>query len=450
MAIDYTAGQMPKGPSNSNKMSPTPGTQQSALQNVGGLNLNPNMPAAPQMQKRQRSSYQQSVMPAAAAPPTAPAGPTRAGAMGGARSRVVSQGAPMDPGRGYNVFSGMDASQISDMNRTMGLSNMSALPPVNPAVNLSLTGGPGPAPGQMGGGQIMMGSGSGQGTAYFEYKMAGGELSKTEFDKLSQEEQQALTVSQMEKQDPGSASPSPGISGEDVASSAPPDPDLPTDPDPNTFEEGIYDLYNTPMAEEIGSALDQKYALQIQSVLAGLDRQAAMMGMLGSPAHTSLVNTAIAGSLENMAAEYANAIQASRVEEAGILGAIGDIEDGLAGSEEIRLVANSIFEQDIFAPAIATYSAFPERQAAFFLGVANNIKSKFQQEYSSAPNQAQRDAIVDKYRSIASQFQTLLNNYAGRSSLGYSQAQANIDLQAIYAAAGYTGDDESEGSFIQY
>ena len=71
MAIDYRAGQAPKGPSNSNQMSSTPGTQQSALQNVGGLNLNPNMPAGPQMQKRQRSSYQQSVNRQ-----QAPAGPT--------------------------------------------------------------------------------------------------------------------------------------------------------------------------------------------------------------------------------------------------------------------------------------------------------------------------------------------------------------------------------------
>ena len=70
MAINYKAGQTPKGPSNSNQMSSTPGTQQSALRNVGGLNLNPNMPAGPQMQKRQRSSYQQSVTPT---PPTAPA-----------------------------------------------------------------------------------------------------------------------------------------------------------------------------------------------------------------------------------------------------------------------------------------------------------------------------------------------------------------------------------------
>ena len=41
----------------------------------------------------------------------------------------------MDPGRGYNVFSGMDAGQISNMNKTMGLSNMTALPPVNPALS---------------------------------------------------------------------------------------------------------------------------------------------------------------------------------------------------------------------------------------------------------------------------------------------------------------------------
>ena len=156
MAINYKTGQTPKGPSNSNQMSSTSGTQQSALRNVGGLNLNPNMPAGPQMQKRQRSSYQQSVTPT---PPTAPA--TRGGMtrqQANLRGRpTVSQGMPMDPGRGYNVFSGMDAGQISDMNSTMGLSNMTALPPLNPAVNLSLSGGPGPGMGQMRGGMVMSG-----------------------------------------------------------------------------------------------------------------------------------------------------------------------------------------------------------------------------------------------------------------------------------------------------
>ena len=216
------------------------------------------------------------------------------------------------------------------------------------------------------------------------------------------------------------------------------------------LKRGFTTSMNTPMAQEIGAALDEKYAFQLQSVLAGLDRQAAMMGTLGSPAHTNMINTAIAGSLENMAAEYANAIQASRDEELQLLGAIGDIEDGLAGSEEIRMVANSIFEQDVFAPAIATYSAYPPKQMAFFMGVTNDIKTKFQEEYSSAANQAQRDAIVDKYRTISSQFQSLLNKYAKRDALKYSETQANIDLQAIYAAAGFTGDDESQASYISF
>ena len=448
MAINYKAGQTPKGPSNSNQMSSTPGTQQSALRNVGGLNLNPNMPAGPQMQKRQRSSYQQSVTPTPSTAPATRGGMTRQ-QTGLVNRPTVSQGMPMDPGRGYNVFSGMDAGQISDMNSTMGLSNMTALPSLSPAVNRSLAGGPGPAPGQMGGGQVMMGSGGGQGTLYYQYITSGGsELSKEGFDQLTPEQQQAAVDALQPSPEEAQAQaeeigPSPGFETEQ-------DPLPPGDPDPNTFEEGVYDLYDTPMAQEIGAALDEKYAFQLQSVLAGLDRQAAMMGTLGSPAHTNMINTAIAGSLENMAAEYANAIQASRDEELQLLGAIGDIEDGLAGSEEIRMVANSIFEQDVFAPAIATYSAYPPKQMAFFMGVTNDIKTKFQEEYSSAANQAQRDAIVDKYRTISSQFQSLLNKYAKRDALKYSETQANIDLQAIYAAAGFTGDDESQASYISF
>ena len=94
MAINYKAGQTPKGPSNSNQMSSTPGTQQSALRNVGGLNLNPNMPAGPQMQKRQRSSYQQSVTPT---PPTAPARAGMTRQQANLRGRpTVSQGRRSD------------------------------------------------------------------------------------------------------------------------------------------------------------------------------------------------------------------------------------------------------------------------------------------------------------------------------------------------------------------
>ncbi len=447
MAIDYKAGQAPKGPSNSNPMASTPGTQQSALQNVGGLNLNPNMPAGPQMQKRGRSSFQQSVMPT-------PAPQTTSTPLAGGRARqqpgrtgspTVSRGLPMDPGRGYNVFSGMDANQISDMNSTMGLSNMTALPSLNPAVNLSLSGGPGPAPGQMGGGQVKwgLGPGSSQVTLYGQYVTSGGsEFSKEGFDQLTPEQKQAAVDA---LQPPAEElDPSPGFATEQ-------DPLPPGDPDPNTFEEGIYDLYETPLNEEAAAALDEKYAYQLQSLLAGLDRQAAMMGTFGSGGHSTMINNAISGALANMADEYAALTQASRAEEAGILGAIGDMEDGLAGSEEIRMVANSIFEQDVFAPAIATYSAFePTGQVSFFMDVANNIKTKFQQEYSSAANQAQRDAIVDKYRTISSQFQTLLLNYAKRDALKYSEQQANIDLQALYAAAGFTGDDESQGSYIAY
>jgi len=124
--------KLPKGPSNSANLGATPGTQQSAINNAGGVNFNPMMPRGPQEAKRARSGMQQGVdrrggMQApsrpAQQPRPQPQQPTQMPA-----TRVVGQGAPLNQGRGYNIFSGMDANQISGMNQTMGLSNMTALP----------------------------------------------------------------------------------------------------------------------------------------------------------------------------------------------------------------------------------------------------------------------------------------------------------------------------------
>ena len=124
--------KLPKGPSNSANLGATPGTQQSAINNAGGANFNPMMPRGPQEAKRARSGMQQGVdrrggMQApsrpAQQPRPQPQQPTQMPA-----TRVVGQGAPLNQGRGYNIFSGMDANQISGMNQTMGLSNMTALP----------------------------------------------------------------------------------------------------------------------------------------------------------------------------------------------------------------------------------------------------------------------------------------------------------------------------------
>ncbi len=132
MAIDF---KLPKGVSNSTGLGATPGTQKTAQQNVGGFgNINPNMPVAPQLAKQSRSSYQKGLAgqpPQRTAPSPAPmpgAAPPARQAPAPRQTPVVSRALPLEAGRGYNVFAGMDADQISGMNQTMGLSNMTALP----------------------------------------------------------------------------------------------------------------------------------------------------------------------------------------------------------------------------------------------------------------------------------------------------------------------------------
>ena len=69
MAVE---NKIPKGPSNSVGMGATPGTQQTAINNVTAGGINPNMPIAPQLAKQGASSFQQSVMKQAAPKPPVP------------------------------------------------------------------------------------------------------------------------------------------------------------------------------------------------------------------------------------------------------------------------------------------------------------------------------------------------------------------------------------------
>lgn len=139
--------KLPKGPSNSAGMGATPGTQQTAINNVKAAGLNPNMPFQPQLQRQQASNFQRSLAPAAPKPIQKPAmpvpkpAPRSAPARQAVRQRpVVSQALPLEQGRGYNIFSGMDAGQISGMNQSMGLSNMTSLPPLTPQQTMTQYG----------------------------------------------------------------------------------------------------------------------------------------------------------------------------------------------------------------------------------------------------------------------------------------------------------------------
>lgn len=443
MAINYKAGQAPKGPSNSNQMSSTPGTQQSALRNVGGLNLNPNMPAGPQMQKRQRSSYQQSVnRQQAPAGPTmprtpSPTGPTRAGAMGGARSRVVSQGAPMDPGRGYNVFAGMDAGQISDMNQRMGMSNMTALPSVRDA-----GAGMGLRPGEQMSKRLMV-----------------------ETDTYGMDSSSAPAATPAPSEEGGFVDPvGVGVSGfsvdpESFAEKMGKMTDIgdPTsqeqeiaiaqgESDPATYEEDIYKFYEDPYPG-VESQLDQKYAMQLQQVLAGLDRQAAMMGMLGSPAHTNMINTAISGALETMAGEYAQLEKDRSQARLNILGEIAQLEDVKAAFFG-DVQATSDLSSNIFAGVSQEIGNLQSQgQIAVFDGYMTTINNQFQREFMNAENTDQAYEIYLKYQKIAQDFQRVISGYIERRPV----EEINTLLNDVFAQAGLGSDYAGqEGIYISY
>tara|TARA_R100000995_G_scaffold84811_1_gene64969 strand:- start:258 stop:1760 length:1503 start_codon:yes stop_codon:yes gene_type:complete len=314
MAIDYNKGQLPKAPSNSTNMGAMPGTQQTAIQNVNtGANINPNMPSAPQLAKQSKSSFQQGLMktpapkmPAASAPPRTPM----------PADRIVAQGQAMAPGRGYNIFSGMGAGDISQMNQSMGLSNMSSLPsPAGPDVGATTLSQPQRQTNRF----LMSGEGSGsypdtvningQTMAYDEstglyygtgnasgvsYDPESGDLSvQWSASGPATKYQVGQVVDKIEEEEEEDE----GLGYEKVDSDK-----VAADALAATEAETIG--INPEQKQEMFDNLDQEYSLKLEQVLAGLDRQAAMMGTFGSGAHMANVNNAISQALANMADEY--------------------------------------------------------------------------------------------------------------------------------------------------
>jgi hypothetical protein len=301
MAID---SKLPKGPSNSAGMGATPGTQQTAANNLATGGFNPNMPMANQVSKQARSSYQQGLARSQGRPtmprprPTPrPATPVRQ-----TGRPVLSRGMPMDPGRGYNVFSGMDASEISQMNQSMGLSNMTSLP--SPSVGSGA--GFGLKPGRPMSMQLMDTEyESSDGTSHFFDKSSNtvkvGDSYETAVtmdyeDYLNEYGDEAGNyVADMVKEDQ--------------------EQDLEQYAEETTGEDLLGDTlidiienkpgYSDEELEEVENMLDQKYANQLQALLMGIDRQAAMMGTFGSGAHSMSINNATAQALTAMADEYA-------------------------------------------------------------------------------------------------------------------------------------------------
>lgn len=454
MAIDYKTGQAPKGPSNSNQMASTSGTQQTALQNVGGLNLNPSMPAGPQIQKQQRSSFQQSVTPPAPGQGPKPS-PAVARQRMPAGQPVVSRGMPMDQGRGYNVFSGMDAGQISDMNRTMGMSNLTALPNMTsvaplkaPMYDPGLVASEGPIERQ-----LMYNSGESPDELYYDYMLNGGDMTKEEWDSLTYGQQKnyhsgakqapnqlALAVKEAEIE-----------AGQDQqqAMSEYEDPYLEAvegSPDPSTYTDDLYEFYEDPYPG-VEEQMDEKYALQLQSVLAGLDRQAAMMGMLGSPAHTNMINTAISGVLETMAAEYADLSVLEQDKKMELLDKIREAEDAEAAFM-YDVQAGVDLATNMFADSALRVEQLPTaNQRLGFTDYLTTINNQFQKEYMSATNAEARQSIYLKYASINADFMNLIRSYVQREDEG----TVNFKLNQIYEAIGLGSDYPADfGITIKY
>ena len=324
-----TENKLPKGPSNSAGMGATPGTQQTAINNVVTGGFNPNMPIAPQAAKQGASSFQKSLM--TPPKPSKPATTKRMQQV--APAPIVSSGMPMDMGRGYNIFSGMDASQINQMNQSMGLSNMTALPSLvkekvspkfKPTVDIDKTRSTMGEPQTMFlmSGEADQGDSSNntlsQGAVSYEYDPETG-LVQTSIDGYPVGEPQepddvyAENLPELESW----LSEKPNYTGDKGEAKAQEYEDM--------AEQFYEDAANVEIevgfpAEEYESlkseyeqnykgakeSLDEKYAIQLQQMLAGIDRQMAMAGMFGSGAHSLNINNAVAQGLATMASEYAD------------------------------------------------------------------------------------------------------------------------------------------------
>ena len=333
-----TVPNMPKGPSNQAGLGSTPGTQKTASLNVSsGGNLNPNMPAGAQLAKQAASSYQQSLLPS-----SAPGGakPTGSGATGAplpapttgatppvqappakkpAKKPVVTQGAA-DPTKGYNILAGMSPAEIIEANKALGISNNFQAKGDEELNSLLLMSQEEEEADTSFGIEKPAGEGGAVEDVYTEAAEAYEELAGTVADD---------SPGPYEAQDyeiGGDGPPTaevgstPGFGGLDKPS--PPgtvneysgvDGDL-GGKNVGEIEDAIFQWEVESGSDTIGldpekkaaamANLDQKYAIHLQQLLVGLDRQAAMAGTFGSAAHTMNINTAVSGAMQQMASEF--------------------------------------------------------------------------------------------------------------------------------------------------
>lgn len=444
MAINYGTGQAPKGPSNSNNLSSTPGTQQTALKNVGGLNLNPNMPAGPQMQKRGRSDYQGSLMGRAQAPrkPQAPVKPS---------GQVVTRGMPMGQGRGYNIFSGMNAGEISDMNKNMGLSNMTSLPqmpasgagfglkPGTPQSMQLMAGGvPTSIPqGMYDSSTVKVGVGFDGSTVQTDIATGDVTIMDGEFAGTYTAEEYADLVAS-ESGNYGAAIPITALEDQGAEEEG---FDL-----EGFVEEKLTDAEGQDMGfdpekkAQAQAYLDDKYANLLQQALSGVNRQAAMMGAgIGSGAYSALMNGAMANVLSQMSDEYA-AIELADMQQAedeyyqnlgvqmDLANMLAGLSDPQAGLFEKIEISNAIGDQ-VFGGVKDVVNNLPSDNAYNAASQPlNMVMDMFNEEMLNADGPVEQEQIMVKYNKIAEALFNWINLYAQYSQYAINKLQSGNKL----------------------
>ena len=187
--------------------------------------------------------------------------------------------------------------------------------------------------------------------------------------------------------------------------------------------------------------------MQLQSILAGLDRQAAMMGTFGSPAHTTMINQAIAGALETMASEYADLGVMEADKQMELLDRVAELED-VKGAFFGDVQAASDLGTQIFADsALNAESLESSGQTAVFGNYLGIISSQFTKEFMNAENADQAFDIYLKYQDINRQFNSLMTAYIQKKP----KETVNTMLNDIFAQIGLGQDYAgSEGLYIDY
>ena len=325
MAVDL---KIPNGVSNSAGLGSTPGTVTTTANNVGGgNNLNPNMPIQSQLNKQGRSGLHQGLSGPAPRQPTSRVPKQR-------QSKVISQGLPMDGTRGYNIFSGQNAQEISDTNQKMGLSNLTALPSLqqlNPAAAQNLK------PGRPLSMRFMDGTPEGDGTNPFTWDPSGNPVSGDGTNPWGWGGPVEPTKDEVMNEALFTDIPEHYLGGGGVPPVTQDDYIQEAADSMEDDENGI----NAEKKQEMYDLLDQEYSYKIQFALDNLDRQAAMMGTFGSGTHMRNVNNAIAQSLADMADNYNDInildAQLAETDHQQNIDNFMKLSEGVAGSYEDKM-----------------------------------------------------------------------------------------------------------------